>query len=186
MYYDEHLIDAFRNGIFALNTRRFGTIAEIMVRKLYDFCYANTVSYDLYDSREERKIEVKFSRATKENESRISEVNVIEQCLAASSLENRALSAEETQYFSFDSNIQQVKPLCFDFLFYGLFFTDRIEIYGISSEDIERIPGFSGHQHLGNDGEGQFHLNERTISFHRQNCFLKELTYPELYNLLNS
>jgi hypothetical protein len=131
------------------------------------------------------KIEVKFSRATKENEARISENNVIEQCLAASSLENRILMSNETDYYSFDSNIQQVKPLCFDYLFYGLFFADYIEIYGINSADVANIPGFSGRQHYGNDGEGQFHLNERTISFHRDHYFLNELTYVELYNLLN-
>ncbi|MCQ2604845.1 MAG: hypothetical protein MJ215_07420 [Spirochaetia bacterium] len=185
MISNEQLIEDFRNGIFALNTRRFGTVAEIMIRRLYGFCYSNAVAYDLYDPRKELKIEVKFSRATKENETRISENNVIEQCLAALSLENRILMSNETDYYSFDSNIQQVKPLCFDYLFYGLFFADHVEIYGIDSADVANIPGFSGRQHYGNDGEGQFHLNESTISFHRDHCFQKELTYIELYNLLN-
>ena len=30
------VIEEFRDGIFALRTRRFGTVAEIMIKRLYD------------------------------------------------------------------------------------------------------------------------------------------------------
>ena len=43
---------------------------------------------------------------------------------------------------------------------------------------------FSDKQHRGNEGEGQFHLNENNIEYHRRNFLEQELTYAELYNLL--
>ena len=176
-------INTFREGIFALNTRRFGTVAEIMIKKLYSFEDSHAISYDLFDTDRDKRIEVNFSRATKENTERINEKNVIDQCLFASNLDNRAMYSNEVDFFSFDSNIQQVKTHCFDFLFYGLFFMDGIEIYGVSSEDIFSLPGYSDFQHAGNTGEGQFHLNNNTIDYHRDNYFLQSLSYEDLFNL---
>ena len=176
-------INTFREGIFALNTRRFGSVAEIMIKKLYSFEESRTVSYDLFDPDHNNRIEVKFSRATKDNSERINEKNVIDQCLYASNLDNRSMCSDEVDLFSFDSNIQQVKTHFFDYLFYGLFFMDGIEIFGVSSEDIYSLPGYSDFQHAGNAGEGQFHLNNNTLDYHRDNCFLQFLTYEELFNL---
>lgn len=97
-----------------------------MIKKLYSFKDSRTVSYDLFDPTRENRIEVKFSRATKDNSERINEKNVIDQCLFASNLDNRAMYSNEVNLFSFDSNIQQVKTHCFDYLFCGLFFMDGI------------------------------------------------------------
>lgn len=36
----------FRDGIFALRTRRFGTVAEIMIKKLYDFEESGSLAFD--------------------------------------------------------------------------------------------------------------------------------------------
>lgn len=75
-------IDIFREGIFALNTRRFGTVAEIMIKKLYQYQWSGTTAYYLYDSINNTRIEVKFSRATQEHPERIQEGNVIKQCMS--------------------------------------------------------------------------------------------------------
>jgi len=182
----EDTVTDFRNGIFALNTRRFGTVAEIMIKKLYQYQWSGTKAYDLYDGVNNCRIEVKFSRAAKDHPETIQEDNVIDQCLSDAYLENCSLNADEVRVFSFDSNIQQVKCRNFDYLFYGLFFMDCVEIYGIHSTDVYNIPGYSDHQHAGNIGEGQFHLNNGSIDFHRQNCFQRVLTYYELFDLLNA
>lgn len=31
------LVDDFKRGIFSLNTRRFGNVAELMIQAMYDF-----------------------------------------------------------------------------------------------------------------------------------------------------
>ena len=177
-------ITAFVEGLFALNTRRFGMVAEIMIKKLYQFEWSGTRAYDLYDRNKRLRIEVKFSRATKEHSERITEENVVAQCLAGAVLENRSLNSDEVTDFVFDSNIQQIKCRNFDVLFYGLFFMDCIEIYGIPSKCVYEIPGYSNYQHEGNVGEGQFHLNNSSIGFHRQYCLQMKLSYCQLYELL--
>ena len=175
-------VDEFREGIFALHTRRFGSVAEIMIKKLFEFDYSGTVAYDLFDAAHNARVEVKFSRVMKKNSEKINEDNVLIQCLSAS-LENRSLQSDKIDDYRFDCNIQQIKRKNFDVLYYGLFFTDCIEIYTIGSEDILSLPGYSDYQHSGNIGEGQFHINNRTISSHRQ-YRNKTLTYFDLFELL--
>lgn len=100
-------------------------------------------------------------------------------------LGNRALNSTELYNFNFDCNIQQVKRLEFDILFYGLFFADRIAIFKMNSDEIQTCLGYSDKQHKGNEGEGQFHLNRSTINYHMHNHFVQWLTYEELYSLLS-
>lgn len=82
-------------------------------------------------------------------------------------------------------NIQQVKPNEFDYLYYGIFFTDKILIFKIKSENIEKIPAYSNKQHRGNIGEGQFPLNQKTLKWHIENNFEQELSYNKLYDILS-
>ena len=42
-------IKEFRDGIFALRTRRFGTIAELMIEALYNFKKSQNQFHDRYD-----------------------------------------------------------------------------------------------------------------------------------------
>ncbi|MBE5824172.1 MAG: hypothetical protein E7308_08885 [Butyrivibrio sp.] len=176
-------IKEFRDGIFALRTRRFGTIAEIMIKKLYGFDESGSLAFDKRNSATNERIEVKFSTVMKENEARIREDNAIDQCIKAN-LANRAMNSTDIGHYNFDCNIQQVKRNEFDVLFYGLFFADCIEIFSMRSDEIFDCPGYSDKQHRGNEGEGQFHLNQDNINYHRQNHFEQSLSYEELYDLL--
>ena len=54
-------IREFRDGIFALRTRRFGTVAEIMIKKLYNLDESGTLAFDKKDKITKNRIEVKFS-----------------------------------------------------------------------------------------------------------------------------
>ena len=132
-----------------------------------------------------QRIEIKFSTVMKANESVINRRNVIDQCKKAN-LANRALISADILRYDFDCNIQQVKRLEFDVLYYGLFFADRIAIFKMKSGEIMSCLGYSDKQHKGNKGEGQFHLNRSTIDYHMQNHFVQWLTYEELYDLLDS
>lgn len=178
----EEKIKEFRDGIFALKTRRFGTIAEIMIEALYRFGKSHNQFHDRFDEAGHKRIEVKFSTVVKKCDAVISLKNAIEQCKQAN-LSNRALSSTEIQNNGFDCNIQQVKTNEFDVLYYGLFFFDKISIFKIDSSDVKNCIGYSDKQHKGNVGEGQFHLNNKTIEDHMKKHFVRWLTYEELYRL---
>ena len=176
-------IREFRDGIFALRTRRFGTVAELMIEALYNFTQSHNQFHDRYDEVGHQRIEIKFSTVMKENEARINRSNSIDQCKKAN-VANRALNSTDMYRYDFDCNIQQVKRLEFDVLYYGLFFADRIAIFKMHSDEILSCYGYSDKQHKGNEGEGQFHLNRSSIAYHMENHFVQWLTYEELYNLL--
>ncbi len=150
-----------------------------MCQKLYNMTDADSINYD--KRLDNQRIECKFSRALSENQEKITEHNLLTQCFQAN-YERRVVKSNEATGQAFDCNIQQVKPLEFDVLYYGIFFQDKIEIYKIASQDITNIVGYSNKQHKGNTGEGQFHISNANINYHRQNT-IKTLDYKELYLL---
>ena len=172
----------FRDGIFALRTRRFGTVAELMIRDLISLSKGKNQIHDLYDEAEGKRIEEKFSNVMNANEATITEKNMIDQCIKAN-VAKRAMKSDELHLYSFDCNIQQIKRREFDILYYGLFFADRIAIFKMDTSEILSCFGYSDFQHKGNEGEGQFHLNQQSIDFHFKNHFVQWLSYEELYNL---
>lgn len=176
-------IKEFRDGIFALRTRRFGTVAELMIEALYSYHQSRNQFHDRYDAVNDCRIEIKFSTVMKENEARISSRNLIDQCVKAN-IGNRAMNSADIHNYGFDCNIQQVKRAEFDVLYYGLFFADRIAIFKMTSEEVLTCPGYSDFQHKGNAGEGQFHLNPGSIDWHFRHRFVQWLDYEELYRLL--
>lgn len=178
-------VNKFKTGIFSLRTRRLGTVAEIMIRKMFGYSAPTNKYHDMTDPATNDRVEVKFSTATRKNTTTIREDNVVAQCIEANELSNRVISSLEVQREMFDCNIQQVKPAEFDILYYGLFFSDCVQIYKIKSVDINKktIQGWSGKQHAGNIGEGQFHIKNDTYSSHRIH-FIKQLSYKDLYELL--
>lgn len=180
----DETIKEFRDGIFALRTRRFGAVAEIMIEELYNFTQSHNQFHDRYNEENNERIEIKFSTVMKANDATIKPSNSIEQCMKAN-VANRALSSQEIYSYDFDCNIQQVKRKEFDVLYYGLFFADRIAIFKMKSSEIMSCEGYSDKQHKGNVGEGQFHLNPSTIEYHMQNHLVQWLTYEQLYNLFS-
>ena len=182
---DKETLQTFRDGIFALRTRRFGTVAEIMIKKLYGLDESGSLAYDKKNRDSDERVEIKFSTVMKENDAKIRDDNVIDQCNKAN-LANRAMSSNEVSTSNFDCNIQQVKRKEFDILYYGLFFSDRIEIFKMTSNQILDCQGYSDKQHRGNEGEGQFHINQDNIMYHRNNFLQQTLSYAELYELLSN
>lgn len=176
----EEKIQEFRDGIFALRTRRFGSVAELMIKSLYKFGKSKNQFHDLFDENSNKKIEVKFSTVMRANEATINSTNLIDQCDKAN-LANRALSSTDICNFPFDCNIQQVKRREFDILYYGLFFSDKIAIFSMTSADVLFCPGYSDFQHKGNEGEGQFHLNNSSFDYHFENHFECWCTYEDLF-----
>ncbi len=174
-------IEKFRDGIFALNTRRFGKVAELMIKEIYHLNDSENIAYDLLAKNKE-KIEVKFSRGLRKCKETITEKNMIKQ-LIASNLDNRMLTFEMAKEEEFDCNIQQIKPKEFKTLYYGCFFADKIMVCKIGSSQIAKDKKllYSDRQHRGNVGEGQFHINNTTLENHLNKYLVQWLTYGELY-----
>lgn len=177
-----------RDGIFALHTRRFGSVAECMIKRLGRYSRAKSVFHDLYDDQGNHRIEVKFSVVRKMAETKVTPDTVL-QCIEEATAENRMLAFSEWQQHDFDCNIEQVKRAEFDVLYYGLFFSDCIKIFRIKSEEIrENQQGgrihYSDRQHKGNVGEGQFHITRQILQIHLDHYIWQTLSYNELYQLL--
>jgi len=172
-----------RDGIFALNTRRFGSVAEVMIKRLGMFGPGRNQFHDLHDDLLKHRVEVKFSKVLKKAEVTISESTVLRCILEACSAERMVLFAQWHNH-QFDCNIQQIKRSEFEFLYYGLFFFDCIKIFRIESTKIGAHILYSDKQHKGNVGEGQFHINQDTLQRHLDHYLYKSLTYDELLRLL--
>lgn len=175
--------EQLREGIFALNTRRFGTVAEILVKRLRTLGKARNQFHDLYDHSTGRRVEVKFSRAMREATERVTDRTVLA-CIEAATSEKRLIHWADRHSVAYDCNIQQVKPTEFEVLEYGVFFADRIAFFRITSAEIGPEIGFSDRQHKGNVGEGQFHIDEQSIAVHEARWLVGTMSYAEALETL--
>lgn len=126
------------------------------------------------------KIEIKFSRAKCPRE-KITLGN-FKNCITSPTF----VRYSEIDHYKWDCNLQQIKPKEFDTLFYGLMFWDKIFIFKINSESIEKdkLIGYCPKQHKGNIGEGQFHIKPTNFNHHYKNYLYKEMTWEELYDMI--
>jgi len=167
-----------REGIFRLHTRRFGTVAELLVKKLINARESNDTKYDLES--EGTRIECKFSRAWQKSSVPISEYTVME---AIYEQVRRDVSYEDCERRHWDCNFQQIKKGLFDVLYYGIFFSDCLVIYKMHTKEIDDSIGYCNKQHRGNTGEGQFHINQRNIGLHDKHLH-SILSYEEIEKCL--
>jgi hypothetical protein len=177
--------ETLRDGIFGLRTRRFGSVAEVLISRLIKLGKGRSLFHDLYDDVQKHRVEVKFSVVSKKSEIPITEDTVL-QAIEAATSEKRMVSSIDWQSVEFDCNIQQIKRREFDVLYYGLFFSDCVMVFRISSKDIGPEIQYSDKQHKSNVGEGQFHINPRTFQSHLDNHLYRTLTYDQLYELLKA
>lgn len=180
--------ETLRDGIFALQTRRFGSVAECLIHRLGRYAKARNQFHDLFDDQTQHRIEVKCSRVQKAAETTVTESTVL-RCIEEAVARNRLVAFSEWRRHRFDCNIQQVKRAEFDRLYYGLFFADCVKIFRIESKDIKEnsrggLIYYSDFQHKGNRGEGQFHVNDQTLPIHLKHYLYKSLTYDELFKHL--
>src|SRR5260370_22333682 len=176
--------EKLRDGILTLRTRRFGSVAECMIKRLLQCSKAKSLFHDLYDDNRKHRIEVKFSVVQKACETTVTEETVL-RCIQEATAAERMVAFTEWQENEFDCNIQQVKRAEFDVLYYGLFFSDCVKIFRIDSQEIkENAQGgriyYSDFQHKGNIGEGQFHINSRTLQIQFHHYLHKTLSYHDL------
>src|SRR5438128_2261044 len=105
--------DKLRDGIFALRTRRFGSVAECMINRLVSCSKAKSQFHDLFDDKHQHRVEVKFSVVQKKAETTVSEGTVL-RCIKEATAEERMVAFSEWKQHEFDCNIQQIKRKEFD------------------------------------------------------------------------
>jgi hypothetical protein len=176
--------DEVKMGILMMPHRRFGTVAEMFVRKLHDLNGPKSNLHDLHEDSIHKRIEVKFSRVQRGYDSPVTRENAVAAIAESANARHRFLPYAEATTAKFDSNIQQIKRNAFDLLVYGLFFYDRILVFGALSEEVAQIPGYSDFQHRGNKGEGQFHINNKTLPYHMERRLMSVHGYDHLMSLL--
>ncbi|KWU17762.1 hypothetical protein [Burkholderia cenocepacia] len=177
------LLDAFRDGIFQLKTRRFATVTEMLVQQLTGAQNPLNIHHDLYEHSTGTRLEVKFCVVRQRADDRIDESNVL-QVIASAAVQNRRVAFSNWCDHQFTCNIQQVKRDEFDVLYYGLFFDDVVQVFRISSALINERVRFSKTQHKGNVGEGQFHITHHNLPIHLEQFHLCTLNYAEVWTLL--
>lgn len=183
-------VKTFRDNLFAMNTRRFGKVMELLIKNMTDTYFSENIHHDLntyenvhtnFDTN--TRIEVKFSRAERKHNRVITDFNVMD-VIEREGLSVRMFPFVEWQDTSFDCNIQQVKKDQFDVLFYGVLFADRAVIFMATPDQIGAEMRYSDKQHKGNKGEGQFHLTPKTFQYHLDNHKFITLGYADIALLL--
>lgn len=176
-------MDLFKEAIFQLSTRRFGTVAEIMIQRLLGLDKNKNQYHDLFDQDNKERIEVKFSVVRKSHEAPIQENAIIESIMNNFSI-NRIFEFKNWKLTKFDCNIQHIKRHQFEILYYGLFFSECILIFKIESKNINEKIYYSDKQYKDKSEDGQFHLNQSTLQIHLNDYLHKILTYEDLYKIL--
>lgn len=175
--------EQLRDIIFTINTRRLGRLAEIIIKRLYQFDKPRSRHHDLWNTATGQRIEVKFSTVQQELE-KINEDKLLE-ILSREITSDRRVAFGQWTTNKFACNIQQIKRTEFDQLYYGMFFDDVIKIFTVLPADIDSSIGYGNKQHKGNVGEGQFHITHQTLQTHLDRFLIKTLTYQELLDLLS-
>ncbi|MEQ9190537.1 MAG: hypothetical protein RLQ25_08535 [Alphaproteobacteria bacterium] len=179
--------DKLREAIFNINTRRFGTVCEAIVAKIAEFGASRNQFHDLYCDKTDSRIEVKFSRVQNKAQIAIQPDTVVDAIFAELD-ENRTIMFDKWRTYEFDCNIQQIKCSEFEILYYGLFFWDKLLIFRINSETIkiDQRLNYSDKQHKGNVGEGQFHINNKTLQHHIDTYLAHDMSYTDLLGVLSN
>lgn len=176
-----------RDLIFSLHTRKFGNVGEKLIEKVlielgFVVSKSGNLSYDR--SVDNKKDEIKCSRVLGKSVLDLENQNIIEALQNHQS--ERNINFEDCQNIEWDCNIQQIKTDCFDTLWYGLFFDDKVVLFKITNKQIleDKNISYSPKQHRGNEGEGQFHITNKNIKYHLDTYSIKVLNYNEVYEKL--
>ena len=180
-------INKFRDSLFSLQTRKFGSVnekfVEIILKELEYIVEPSTdLSYDRNVNL--KRNEIKGSRVLGKSFFDVESDDIIQELYNHET--NRKVSKSNPENVNWDCNIQQIKRSCFEILWYVLYFEDCIMIFKISSESItsDKKLKYSNKQHRGNEDEGQFHVTNKNIKHHLDNYFVREVSYSEMLDKL--
>src|SRR5690606_22515046 len=173
-----------RDGMFNIHTRRFGTVTELMIKRLATLGKSRNQFHDLYDDVKNHRVEVKFSTVRRKNARPIREDTVLD-CIKNELAMNRSVKFAEWRDAKFACKIHQVKRAEFDVLYYGLFFSDAILIFKIHPHETDASINYSTKQHKANKGEVQFHITQNSLDIHLKPFLHTDLASYALLLLLD-
>ena len=177
-------LEDFKQGIFRLPHKRFGTLCQIMINKLFSYSSPMNNYHDLFDNDKSHRIEIKFSIVREKWKCLLNEENIME-CIQHSLEGTKVMHFKNHISNDFDCSMNHVKPAEFDRLYYGLFFEDQILIFTMKSSDINHKIGYCDKQQKGGVGEGQFHISNKNIQYHLNNHLCHSLNYEQLYKMFS-
>ena len=175
--------EQFRDGIMKLNSHQFGRVGEIVVETLMGYTRSEVTEYDLTDL-DGQKVEVKATKVQEGGDMKITSDNFYDVTVTYAKWERlltrrKALAGKAT----FACNIQRVKPLLFDRLFYLLFFKDQIEIFAIDSGFLifdDPDLGYTSRPYGGDLDKGHLRIDGATYPYHKSNQFVRHISYHDL------
>lgn len=175
-------------GLVSMPPARRGAVGELIIGKLCGF-EKTTINrwHDLYDAKNQQRIEVKASAITEVYGEPLSCDNVIESITRSGKekmVEKMVPYAKRHNHF-FSKNMNQVKPDEFDVLHYVLFFLDCILLFKLSAYSVVNDDRFQYHdkQHKGGTGEGYFNVNSKNLSYHINEYLYHCMSYQEFRDL---
>ena len=167
----------FRDGIMNMNVNQFGRVGEVVVEILMNYKRSEDSDYDSIDE-DGRRVEVKSAKVQtggKKGKVEIVADNFYDMAMNFGK-RGRLLNQETAMggTVAFSCTLQQIKPDLFDWLFYLLFFKDRIEIFTIDSDALT-----SGGLNLGYS-KGNLRINEKRYQYHKSKRFFQSISYRDL------
>ena len=110
-------LEDFKKGIFQLPHKRFGTLCQIMINKLFSYSSPINNYHDLFDNNSSHRIEIKFSIVREKWKKLFKEDNVIE-CIENSFDGNKIMEAllqeersQHAQQMQTSEAIETIEPV---------------------------------------------------------------------------
>jgi len=181
---DDKSIENLRLNLIHADCKTFGRIFEIIVSHLQNLSEANDQSYDRKCKTTKKRVEVKASRAF-EKTTKLTESNAYE-LLTQSNAHKKLVQSNDLKNPNYDCGIFQVKPTCFEELYYCIVFHENVYIFKINKKEIteDKAIGYSKKQHR-TGKMGQFHIHAKNIDHHMQNYLYRKLNYSQILAVLN-
>lgn len=155
-------------------------MVEIIVASINNLKQSDDNSHDRFCPQLNQRIEVKGVRAFSKN--RDDKINIAEWMLQENSSKSLVCDNDKLKE-KWSGGICQIKPDCFDILFYASFFHDKAYFFSITAEELIAYKKYSKKQHRGGN-MGQFHLDPKTIQYHIDNHSFCVLSYAQLVQIL--
>jgi hypothetical protein len=172
--------EKIKNTIIGIAPKKLGNLVEDIIRQ--QFCFEKVNKNTEYDAcKELRRIEIKSSRALEE----IADTDN-DYFSYLVSYSRSLIKIEDLKTKTYVCNIQQVKPKLFDDLYYTLVVNEGILVFKMTKKEIknDKKIAFSGKQHRGNIGEGQFHIKKANIQHHMDTYHIKTLLWSDIFKTL--
>lgn len=174
-----------RENIIRADSRKFGTIFEFVLEQINGLTKADSVSHDRYCAKSKKRIEMKSVRVFEKLDNGGAD-KIAEWVLSQNPHKN--LVADKDKFTaSWDGGFGQIKPDCFDVLYYTTVFHDRIYMFKANRDDLlnDKGMGYCLRENR-NGNSGQFYMSSKSIAYHIQKYLFFTLTYEQLVFILQS